>query len=47
MGKVKQIYIKNRIYYLYHDMINLRNFEANLLKIDRKSYKNIGIYNIE
>ena len=27
-------------------MINLKNFESNLLKIDRKSYKNIGIYNI-
>ena len=28
-------------------MINLKNFEPNLLKIDRKSYKNIGIYNID
>ena len=27
-------------------MINIKNFEPNLLKIDRKSYKNIGIYNI-
>ena len=27
-------------------MINLKNFEPNLLKIDKKSYKNIGIYNI-
>ena len=27
-------------------MISLKNFESNLLKIDRKSYKNIGIYNI-
>ena len=27
-------------------MINIKNFEAILLKIDRKSYKNIGIYNI-
>ena len=26
-------------------MINIRNFEPNLLKIDKKSYKNIGIYN--
>ena len=23
------------------------NFESNFLKIDKKSYKNIGIYNIE
>ena len=27
-------------------MINLKNFESNLLRIDKKSYKNIGIYNI-
>ena len=26
-------------------MINIKNFEPNLLKIDRKSYKNIGTYN--
>ena len=45
MGKVKQINTKNRIYYFYNDMINLRHFEPNLLKIDQKSYKNIGIYN--
>ena len=50
MGEVKQINIKNRIiyriYYFYNDMINLKNFEPNLLKIDRKLYKNIRIYNI-
>ena len=46
MGEVKKINIKNRTYYFYNDMINLKNFEPNLLKIDRKSYKNIGIYNI-
>ena len=45
MGEVKQINIKNRTYYFYSDMINLKNW-SNLLKIDRKSYKNIGIYNI-
>ena len=46
MGEVKQINIKNRSYYFYNDMISLKYFELNLLKIDRKSYKNIGIYNI-
>ena len=45
MGEVKQINIKNRTYYFYSN-INIKNFEPNLLKIDRKSYKNIGIYNI-
>ena len=46
MGEVKQINIKNRTYYFYKDIVNVKNFEPNLLKIDRKSYKNIGIYNI-
>ena len=46
MGEVKQINIKNRTYYFYNVMINFKNFEPNLLKIDRKSYKNIVIYNI-
>ena len=46
MGKVKQINIKNRTYYFYHDIINLKDSESKLLKIDKKSYKNIVIYNI-
>ena len=46
MGEVKQINIKNRIYYFYNDKINIKDFEPNLLKIDRKPYKNIGIFNI-
>ena len=46
MGEVKQINIKNRTYYFYNDIIDLENFDARLLKIDKKSYKDIGIYNI-
>ena len=46
MGTVKQINIKNRTYYFYNDIIDLENFDARLLKIDKKSYKDIGIYNI-
>ena len=46
METVKQINIKNRTYYLYNDVINLENFDSNLLKLDKKSYKYIGIYNI-
>ena len=46
MGTVKQINIKNRTYYFYSDIINLKNFKSNLLKIDKKSYKDISIYNI-
>ena len=46
MGGVKQINVKNRTYYFYNDMINIKNFDPILLKIDKKSYKNIGICNI-
>ena len=46
MKEVKQIDIKNRTYYFYNDIIDLIDFDARLLKIDKKSYKNIGIYNI-
>ena len=46
METVKQINIKNRTYYFYIDIIDLESFKSNLLKIDKKSYKSIGIYNI-
>ena len=46
MREIKQVNIKNRTYYFYNDIIDLKNFDARLLKIDKKSYKNIGIYNI-
>ena len=42
----KQINIKNQTYSFYNDIIDLKDFDARLLKIDKKSYKNIGIYNI-
>ena len=46
MGEVKQINIENRIYYFYKDMINLKDFESGLLKINKKHYKGINIYYI-
>ena len=46
MGENKQTNIKNRTYYFYNDIIDIKNFDARLLKIDKKSYRNIGIYNI-
>ena len=46
MGTVKQINIKNRTYYFYSDTINLEDFDSSLLEIDKKAYKDIGIYNI-
>ena len=46
MGNIKGINIKNRTYYFFEDMNNIKDFNPNLLKIDKKSYKNIGIYYI-
>ena len=46
MGTIKQINIKNWTYYFYNYIIDLENFDSSLLKIDKKSYKDIGIYNI-
>ena len=46
MRVVKQIDIKNRTYYFYNDVIDLKNFDARLLQTDKKSYKNIYIYYI-
>ena len=46
MGEIKQINIKNRTYYFYNDIIDIKNSDEWLLRIDKKSYKNIGIYNI-
>ena len=46
MENIKQINIKNGTYY-FNDMIIIEDFDSNLLKIDKKkTYKNIGIYNI-
>ena len=36
MGVVKQIDIKNRTYYFYNGKINVKDFDARLLKTDRK-----------
>ena len=46
MEEAKQINIKNRTYYFNNDMINLKYFEPNLLKIDKKHYRWINIYYI-
>ena len=43
---VKQLNIKNRIYYFYNDLINALNFEPNNLKLDKKTWKDIDIYYI-
>ena len=44
MGNIKQINVKN--YYFYNNIINIEEFNSNLLKIDRKSHKDLDIYYI-
>ena len=46
MGSIKQINIKNRTYYFYNDIIDIETFDSNNLKLDKKSYKDLDIYNI-
>ena len=36
---VKQIDIKNRTYYFYNDMTNIKNFDASLLKLIKNHTK--------
>ena len=35
----KQIDIKNRTYYFYNDLINIKDCDPNMLKLDKKSAK--------
>ena len=46
MGNVKETNIRSRAYYFFDDMTNIKYFDSSLLKVDKKSYKNIDIYYI-
>ena len=46
MATTKQLNIKNRTYYFWNDLINLKNFDPKLLKLDTKSSMDINIYYI-
>ena len=54
MGQVKELNIKNQTYYFFDDMIDIRNFHSNLVKVDKKtliftivkSHKEVDIYYI-
>ena len=45
-GRSETINIKKRTYYFYNDQTNLKDFDARLLKVDKKDYKEIYIYYI-
>ena len=46
MGETKELSIKNETYYFYDDMTDIKNFQSNLLKIDKKPYEDLDIYYI-
>ena len=41
-NKFKEIYIKNRMYYFFENIINIKNLDPNKIKINEKSHKNIS-----
>ena len=43
---VKDISMKSHIYYFFDDIINIKEFDPNNIKLDENSYKNILIYYI-
>ena len=42
---VKDLSIKNRTYYFFNDIINIKDFDPENITIDEKSYRDIFIYN--
>ena len=44
---VKDINNKNHTYYFFNDIINIKHFHPDNIKIDEKLYKNILTYYIE
>ena len=43
METIKQINIKNRAYYFYHDIINLDEFDGSKIRVDKKDFNDIDI----
>ena len=43
---IKQLNVKNRKYYLYNGLINIKKFDPSLLRLDKKESANINIYYI-
>ena len=41
MGNIKQINIKNQTYYFLADMNNIKNFDSNLLTIEKSHTKTL------
>ena len=46
MKLTKQVNVKDRTYYFYNDIIDIKTFDSNMLRLDKKTYKNLHIFNI-
>ena len=46
MGSIKEINSKERTYYFYNDIVDIETFDSKNLKLDKKKYKDLDIYNI-
>ena len=44
MAITKLMNIKNRTYHFYNYLIKLFDFDLNMLKLDKKTFKGINIY---
>ena len=44
---VKSINIKNRTFYFFNDMINIEDFDSNLLKIDKSRTKTLTFITLD
>ena len=42
----KHKHIKNRTYYFYNDLINIKNFDSSMLKLDKETMLNHDVYYI-
>ena len=43
---IRQLNIEGRTYYFYNDLINIKNFNSNNLKLDKKSGLGNDVYHI-
>ena len=41
---IRQLNIEGRTYYFYNDLINIKNFNSNNLKLDKKNVLGNGVY---
>ena len=46
MVATKQLNIKNKTYYFYDDLISIKNFDLNLLKLNKMPFNDISMYYI-